>query len=118
MRSHQAGRGPMITSPTRRGVLTALGAGTLVAAAARPSYAAPQYGARVYEGESKTGNLQEALDAALKSVSDDLSEGGVADAMASWKLSEVTGQLGGIAGFRTVKVKLVATRTPPYPKKG
>src|SRR5262249_47237678 len=76
-----------------------------------------QYAGRTYEGESKAGNLQEALDAALKGVSDDLSAGGVADALATWKLSEVTGQLGGIAGFHSVKVKVVATRTPPFPKK-
>jgi hypothetical protein len=119
MGSHREGSGPAITSQTRRGALAALGMGTLAAAAARTSRAAAQqYAGRVYEGESKAGNLQEALDAALKGVSDDLAAGGVADAMATWKLSEVTGQLGGIAGFHSVKVKVAATRTPPAPGKG
>jgi hypothetical protein len=90
----------------------------LVAAAVPTSHAAEQYVGRTYEGESKAGDLQEAMDAALKSLSDDLAEGGVADALANWKLSEVTGQLGGVAGFRSVKVRIVATRTPPNPKKG
>jgi hypothetical protein len=118
MASHRDGNEPAIASFTRRKALTALGAGTLATTTVPASQAAGQDTYRTYEGESKAGNLQEALDAALTNVSDDLAEGGVADALANWKLSEVSGQLGGIAGFRTVKVKLVATRTPPYPTKG
>ena len=118
MASHQEGNEPATASLTRRGALAALSVGTLAAAAVPASQAAGQFAERAYEGESKTGNLQEALDAALKKVGDDLAAGGVADALANWRLAEVTGQLGGIAGFRTVKVRLLATRTPPVPGKG
>src|SRR5262245_61735985 len=103
MASPRDGIESVSTSVSRRGAMTALGVGTLAAAAVSTTHAAEQYTGRTYEGESKSGNLQEALDAALTQVSDDLSAGGVADAMANWKLSEVTGQLGGIAGFRSVK---------------
>jgi hypothetical protein len=119
MASHRDGYEPAARSFTRRGALTALGSGTLaVTATAAAQAAGQQYAGRTYEGESQAGNLQEALDVALKSLGDDLAAGGVADALATWKLSEITGQLGGIAGFRSVKVKLIATRTPPYPSKG
>lgn len=69
---------------------------------------------RTYDGESRTGNLQEALDSALQQLDADLGEGGVYDAMASWKLVEITGQLGGIAGFDVVRVRISATRGPSW----
>src|SRR5262245_18946144 len=118
MATDQGGSETSSTFFTRRGALTALSVGALATAAARTSEAAQQYASRVYEGESTAGNLQEALDAALQQVSADLGAGGVADAMANWRLSDITGQRGGIAGFHNVKVRLVASRTPPYPRKG
>ncbi len=69
---------------------------------------------RIYQGESKDGKLQEALDNALQQLDGDLGEGGVSDATASWKIIEVTGQRGGIAAFRSVQVKIAAIRTPPW----
>ena len=104
-------------SVSRRGALAALGVGTLAAGASSPVHANEQYAERFYEGESKAGNLQEALDAATAKLSGDLSSGGVSDALANWRLCDVTGQLGGIAGFHSVKVRIAATRTPPYPRK-
>jgi hypothetical protein len=71
---------------------------------------------RTYEGDSKDGKVQEALDNALVKLDKDLPEGGVADASASWKLAEVSGQRGGLPGFRSVKVKITATRTPDWKK--
>jgi hypothetical protein len=69
---------------------------------------------RIYQGESTDGKLQEALDRALQQLDGALGEGGVSDATASWKLFEVTGQRGGIAGFRSVQVKIATTRTPAW----
>ena len=69
---------------------------------------------RYYDGESLTGNLQEALDSALQQLDGDLGEGGVFDAMASWSIVEVTGRLGGIAGFHAVRVRISATRGPSW----
>ncbi len=69
---------------------------------------------RFYQGESAGGNLQEALDNALQQLDGALGEGGVSDATASWKIIEVTGQRGGIAGFRIVRVKIAAIRTPAW----
>lgn len=70
--------------------------------------------ARYYDGESPTGDLQEALDNALQQLSADLGEGGVADAMAQWSVVEITGRLGGIAGFDAVGVRVRATRGPSW----
>jgi len=69
---------------------------------------------RIYQGESTAGKLQEALDKALQQLGGELGEGGVSDAMASWKIIEVTGQQGGIAAFHSVQVKIAATRTPAW----
>ncbi len=69
---------------------------------------------RIYQGESTDGKLQEALDKALQQLDGDLGEGGVSDGMASWKIIEVTGQRGGIAGFHSVQVKIAALRTPEW----
>lgn len=71
---------------------------------------------RFYEGESAGGTLQEALDGALQKLDKDLPEGGIADAMASWRLLDVSGLRGGFPGFRSVKVRIAATRTPPWTK--
>ena len=69
---------------------------------------------RYYDGESLTGNLQQALDSALQQLDEDLGEGDVFDAMASWSIVEITGRLGGIAGFDAVKVRIRATRGPSW----
>jgi hypothetical protein len=104
--------------PTRRHALTALGAGAVAAAVIVPGAdAAAVQAEREYQGESAGGNLQEALDSALAKLDADLGAGGVSDAMGNWRLAGVTGQRGGIAGVHSVKVTLVATRTPPFPKK-
>jgi hypothetical protein len=98
----------------RRHALATAGLFSLAALASTKAHAAPPQGERTYEGESAAGNIQEALDAALAKVSGDLAEGNVSDAMANWKIIEVTGQLGGIAALRTAKVTISATRTPPW----
>ena len=104
---------------SRRNLLALAGVAT-AAAAAVPAQAVeePAKGKeRTYEGESRAGKLEEALSQALGKLSGDLGAGGVADGLATWKLAEVTGQLGGFAGFHSVKVKVTATRSPDWPKK-
>lgn len=68
-------------------------------------------GAIEFEGESKKGSLQKALNAALKKLEKARSDAG-ADILADWKIVEVSGQQGGIAGLNTVKVKISATGIP------
>ena len=53
---------------------------------------------RVFEGESADDKLQAALEAALQKLDKALPEGNVADASASWRMPDVTGQRGGITG--------------------
>jgi hypothetical protein len=69
---------------------------------------------RTYEGESRDGNMQEAVDEVLQRLDADLGEGGVRDASASWVVTEISGERGGIAGFRRVKVKITASRSPKW----
>jgi hypothetical protein len=69
---------------------------------------------RTFEGESRDGKLQGALDEALKQLDMALGEGGVKDGLATWKITGVTGQRGGFAGFLTVKVTITATRGPEW----
>jgi len=71
-------------------------------------------GKRVYEGESKDGNLQKALEAALQQLDADLGAGGIRDGLASWSVTEILGERGGIAAFHSVKVKITAVRTPAW----
>ena len=61
--------------------------------------------------------VQGALDNALEQLDKALPEGGVRDAMATWKVAAMTGQRGGIAGLRTVKVTITAVRSPEWQKK-
>lgn len=98
----------------RRDALVTAGLLSVAALGSNSARASSHQGERSYEGESAAGNIQEALDAALAKVSNDLGEGGVSDALATWKIDEVTGQLGGIAGFHSTKVTLIATRVPPW----
>ena len=106
-----------MSKTSRRSVLAAAGAATVAAAVPPAAAAEPAKGKeRTYEGESRAGKLQEALDQALGKLGGDLGAGGVADGLATWKLAEVTGQQGGFAGFHSVKVKISATRSPDWPK--
>lgn len=68
-------------------------------------------GAIEFEGESNEGSLPKALNAALKKLDKARSDAG-ADILANWKIVEVSGQQGGIAGLTTVKVKISATGIP------
>jgi hypothetical protein len=67
---------------------------------------------RTYEAESKDGNLQEAIDAALRQLNADLAEDGVRDATATWTVTEISGKSGGWARF--IKVKITAKRSPEW----
>jgi hypothetical protein len=69
---------------------------------------------RVFEGESADGRLQEALETALRRLGEELGADGVRDAMASWRLVDISGAYGGLAGFRGVKAKIAAARTPEW----
>jgi hypothetical protein len=71
-------------------------------------------GERSFEGSSKSGKFQKALNAAMKELGKALSEGGVADASASWKLDSVTGAVGGIAGLSRLTVTIKASRKPAW----
>ena len=72
---------------------------------------------RRFEGQSNDGKLQAALDDALSQLDKALGEGGVADALATWTITGVTGQRGSIAGLRTVTVTITATRSPEWDSK-
>lgn len=69
---------------------------------------------RTFEGSSKSGKLQKALNAALKELNDALGEGKVADASATWQLVSVSGNVGGIAGLNRLTVTIKATRQPAW----
>lgn len=103
---------------TRRGLLTTVGALALATAATSSTSVAAAddkgKGERTFEGESTDGKLQEALDGALKQLGKALAEGGIADALATWKLAGVTGQRGSIAGLHTVTATITATRSPEW----
>lgn len=69
---------------------------------------------RTYEAESQDGNLLEAIETVRQQLDADLTEGGVRDASASWTVTEISGMSGGIAGFRSIKVKITAKRSPGW----
>ena len=71
---------------------------------------------RTFEGDSKTGNIQEALEMATKKLSGALGDGGAADATATWTVQHVTGMVGGLVPPHSVKVTITARRTPPWKK--
>jgi hypothetical protein len=104
---------------SRRGLLATSGAVAATAVLGQNSQAGEKKGGseRYYLGQASDGKLQDALDDALKQLGQDLPEGNVSDASATWRLLDVAGELGGITGARTIKVNIAATRTPPWPKK-
>lgn len=104
---------------TRRGAMrnSAIAAATVAgpvlgASAQEPSE--KRKAERRFEGESKDGKLQEALDLALEQLDKAMGEGGVFDATGSWRLAEITGRRGGFAGQRSVRVTVAATRHPEW----
>lgn len=110
--------GQGLSDLSRRALLAAAGAVTLAAVAAPAASAAdPVKVERTFEGASASGKLQEALDKALSQMDKALGEGGVRDALGSWKLAGVIGQRGGIAGLNILKVTITATRSPEWEKK-
>ena len=69
---------------------------------------------RKFEGQSTDGQLQEALDEALKQLDLALGDGGAADAQAKWTITAVTGLRGGLLPTNKVNVTITATRTPEW----
>jgi Intracellular proteinase inhibitor len=82
-----------------------LAAGTAGAQRARSARGArpPQPAARTFEGVSQHGNLQEALNDAVAKALKSLPG---ADRMVRYRLREVTGEQGGIAGVNVVRVTI------------
>ncbi|QDT40099.1 hypothetical protein Pan241w_01520 [Gimesia alba] len=72
---------------------------------------------RRFTGTSKEGSFEKALADAIAKLNQALSEGGVADASASWKVDSTSGQVGGIAGLNQISVSIVAERQPPWQRK-
>ena len=56
---------------------------------------------KTFQGTSKAGNLQKALDAAIQAAQR-------ADRLVTWTLKKVAGRRGGVAGFRDVTVTIGA----------
>ena len=69
---------------------------------------------RMFEGESRDGSLQKALEDALHRLAADLGEGGFRDASATWVVSEIAGEHGGFAGLHSVTVRISTIRTPEW----
>ena len=61
---------------------------------------------RTFEGTSKSGNLQEALDHAIAAAQAGVT---VADWLTEWTLKSVSGRRGGIGGFKEATVTIEAT---------
>ena len=57
-----------------------------------------------FEGTSNKGDLEEALKAAIESAM--TSRKGIADAMVEWKVKNISGAQGGIAGFNRLTVTI------------
>ena len=60
---------------------------------------------KTFQGTSKAGNVQKALDAAIQAAQDSTSG---ADRLVNWTLKKVAGRRGGIAGFKDVTVTIAA----------
>lgn len=68
---------------------------------------------REYVGKSDH-SLQEALDKSLQHLAEQLGEGGIRDASASWVMTEIAGEYGGFAGRHSIKVTITAKRSPEW----
>ena len=62
-----------------------------------------------FTGVSNQRSVQEALADALQQLDQAMAAQGIADNMATWKVVETTGRIGGIAGFNELHVKISAT---------
>src|SRR3954467_190309 len=92
----------------RRAVtLTAAGAAALVAGSALAESDAKK-GGPCFSGVSKKGNIQEALDDAIKKA---LEAAPGADRQVKWKVKEVSGVHGGIVPLNTLTVEIEAITT-------
>jgi hypothetical protein len=60
---------------------------------------------KTFQGTSKAGNLQKALDTAIQAAQQSAPG---ADRLVTWTLKKVAGRRGGIAGFRDVTVTIGA----------
>jgi hypothetical protein len=69
---------------------------------------------RIIDGKSSKGELQDALEQAFQELNSQISEDGVRDATAAWRVIDISGEYGGVAGFQNVNVKIMATRTPDW----
>jgi len=58
----------------------------------------------LFEGTSSKGDLEEALKSAIESAM--ASRKGIADAMVEWKIKEISGAQGGIAGVNRLTVTI------------
>lgn len=102
----------MVERKPRRNFLGLLGASLSGAAVVVLGRAAPARGAiedakkgEAFSGTSKTGDLKEALEAAIQAALDSTK---VVDAQAAWTIKEVSGIKGGIAGRNEITVTIDA----------
>jgi hypothetical protein len=61
--------------------------------------------AKTFKGTSNSGNVQKALDLAIRAAEDSATG---ADRLITWTLKDVSGRRGGIAGFNEVTVAIGA----------
>ncbi len=61
---------------------------------------------KTFDGKSNTGNFQEAL---ADAISNAIQSTGVADEHITWKLEEVKGENGSIAGLNNITVTIKAS---------
>lgn len=69
---------------------------------------------RRFKGISNSGSYDEALKGALAKLNQALADDGVRDATATWKVSSVQGEVGGITGLNELSVVIVAKRQPAW----
>lgn len=69
---------------------------------------------RRFKGTSNSGSYDEAIKAAIEKLNSALADDGVRDATATWKVSAVQGEVGGIAGLNQLSVIIVANRQPAW----
>ena len=69
---------------------------------------------RRFKGISNSGSYDEALKGALAKLNQALADDGVRDATATWKVSSVQGEVGGITGLNQLSVIIIANRQPAW----